>query len=357
LARKISKNLLIGDVSSNRTYSIGTYLVLCLVSTVMTVMNIYTNKGFLTISTAIFAVACVINVIFTFVSISTAKAAKVLFALEVIVMFCFFLISGNPDGFSAIWICMLPSLGMFFFNRVRGSIICGVMFCALAFFLWTPYGNTFLMYNYTDTFKMRFPVLFIAFHLLAFLLETLRMSAFKETIRLQEYYQDLSNRDQLTRVLNRQGFYYSLKKNENYMSGRTIYVAMFDIDDFKKINDMYGHRVGDSVLIETTEIITRELNATFCRWGGEEFIAVFTEDTFSSTAIERVRVKVNEKEFASEDGREKFNISISVGVSEKCDYSNQDIDILTSNADTALYSAKAAGKNRVVYFKQLDIKQ
>ena len=349
LIRKIDfKKLIISDISNSKTFCIVTYAVLGLVGLVMTLLNIATDKGWLTFSTAIFAVACAANIVLTVLGPPTAEAAKILFAFAVLVMFTFFLVSGNPDGFSSIWICMLPSIGMFFFNRKRGSILCGAMLLILIFFLWVPFGQTLLMYDYTQTFRMRFPILFMAFFLLAFLLEMLREGAYNEMIRLQQYYEDLSIRDPLTGILNRQGMYSALEESEKFRKAKKIGVAMFDVDHFKEVNDKYGHNVGDEVLKTFSHTVNESLNGVVCRWGGEEFVAVFCDDDLKVEDLEEVSRIVKSHTYYAEE--KSFRITASVGICTEPDFDVANIDLLIEKADEALYNAKDTGRDKIVLY-------
>ncbi len=336
------------NISESRLFNVATYLVLFTVSLVMTVLNIITVKGFLTICTAVFSALCLLNVGFSYINSFFASLAKVLFALEVLFMFTFFLVSGNPDGFSSIWIAMLPSLGLLFFGRKWGTLISAAMFLILTFFLWLPFGRTLLLYDYNDTFRMRFPVLFIAFFMLAFLLETLRLYAHNEMLRLQDYYRDLSVRDQLTKVYNRQGMYSLLESDEIYKNATNITVVMFDIDDYKSVNDRFGHHVGDVVLTKIAEIISSGLNGLVCRWGGEEFVVIFTDGFYSDKKLDRVRKNIEDYDFNA--GDEIFHITASIGVSNNKSYGIEKIDSIINEADEALYRAKSNGKNTIVHY-------
>lgn len=348
LARKLTKDLT-DDISNNRTFCIVTYSALGLVSLFMTVMNVFTDKGFLTVCTALFAVLCGINIVLAILFGNIGgKIAKVMFAFEVLAMFTFFLVSGNPEGFSAIWICMLPSIGMFFFNRFRGTVICIAMFIIMVFLLWTPYGRSLLMFDYSGAFKMRFPVLFVAFHLLAFLLETLRVSAFREMQDLQRHYQELSIRDPLTKMFNRQGMYGELEHNSRFGEAQRIGAVMFDIDFFKEVNDAYGHNAGDMVLSRFAGIIKTNLHAVVCRWGGEEFVAIFTDDEVTDEQLTSLKELV-EKESFSVDGKE-FHITTSIGVASEYSFDVSNIDLLIDKADQALYAAKNGGRNQIKYY-------
>lgn len=347
---KMIDNDITDDIRREKSFIIGTYGVLCIVSLVMTVMNVITSKGMLTYCTGIFSAFCVVNIILTLAGQKAATVGRFLFSAEVLMMFTFFLVSENPDGFSAIWICMLPSLGMFFFDRIRGSAICLAMFIIMIFLLWTPIGNSYLMYPYTATFKMRFPILFVAFHLLAFLLETLRTNAYKKMKQMQDYYKDLSAKDQLTGIFNRQGLFSEIEKTLNFDVAKKIGVVMFDIDDFKKVNDTYGHNAGDEVLRVIARIISENLSSVVCRWGGEEFLALYVDESVKFDDLENVRKSVEQYEFKA--GDLKFGVTVSIGdFNAKCE-SLDDMDLLISKADKALYKAKNTGKNKVIYFRE-----
>lgn len=345
------KKRILNDVSDSKAFSIGTYTVLAVVTLAMTILNIKTDKGFLTICTGAFAALCAVNILLAVIGRFAATIAKTLFSIETLCMFTFFLISGNPDGFSAIWICMLPSLGLYFFGRFRGTILCAAMFFIMAFLLWTPYGQPLLMYPYTDTFKMRFPILFIAFHMLAYLLEAMRAYAYDEMRRMQGYYQDLSRRDQLTGMLNRQGMYTALENDEKYRNASLIGVAIFDVDHFKDVNDQYGHNTGDTVLKEFSSLVKTKLDSLVCRWGGEEFVVIYCNRDVSAEMFEQVREEIARHTFSS--GNQTFHITASIGVCEESEFDIKNIDVLIGKADEALYKAKSSGRNRLVYYHQI----
>lgn len=335
------------DTNERRFFNIGTYIVLFVVALTMTIINISTKswKDYLTICTGAFSVACLIKIAFTVVSQKFSSVATFLFAIEVVLMFTFFLVTGNPEGFSAIWICMMPSLGMVFFDRVKGSIICGVMLSILIFFLWTPFGKGFI-YEYTETFKMRFPILFIAFYMLALFLETLRVLAYKEVQRMESYYKFLSDRDPLTGLLNRQGMYSTLNTSDDYIHADKIGVVMFDIDFFKSVNDNYGHDTGDEVLKNFARIIQKNLEGIICRWGGEEFVVIFKNDSISVSILEQLRRMIEKNAFSADD--KLFSLTVSIGMCEEENFDIKNIDALINKADDALYEAKNNGRNRTV---------
>ena len=125
---------------------------------------------------------------------------------------------------------------------------------------------------------------------------------------------------------------------------------MIDIDDFKKINDTYGHLAGDAVLAEVAHIIKALIfgRDIFCRYGGEEFVVLFTNTSKSGalTAIEKILRTIEKHEFVV-NKNSKIHVTVSAGFASLDVESN--IHRLLDIADKRLYTAKKMGKNRVAY--------
>ncbi|MFH1422518.1 MAG: diguanylate cyclase [Planctomycetota bacterium] len=139
------------------------------------------------------------------------------------------------------------------------------------------------------------------------------------------------------------------EENEEESSRINISLIMFDIDNFKKINDTYGHQVGDEVLRSTASVVRNKVRAAdiVARYGGEEFSIILPETCKENAlkAAERLRKAIEVNEIAT-DGK-KLKITVSLGVSTYPDDA-ADMHTLVREADKALYTAKAQGKNRVV---------
>ena len=159
-----------------------------------------------------------------------------------------------------------------------------------------------------------------------------------------------ANRDYLTGLYNRRYFFNdmepyfekALKDNENFV------VAMIDIDDFKKVNDTYGHEVGDRVIVNLSEILisNTDQHDMVARFGGEEFCIVIKNTTTDKAveALNRIRQAVEEfSMFCENEETLKFTISIGVAV----DHENTLNDTI-NQADMMLYDAKQNGKNQVI---------
>ncbi len=205
--RKKLSAILTDDEKRKELQYISIFLLFCFVSAFMTILNVITHKGILTVATAVFSVLCLIN--FFLIKKggrSGTTIASILFSVEMVALFTFFLISGNPDDFSALWIAMLPACGMLLFGRKRAAILCGVMFAILVFFFWIPAGRSLLQYEYNHTFMMRFPVFYLACFLLSALLETIRSVTQKELDKIREKYKYYAAHDYLTNLLTARGW-------------------------------------------------------------------------------------------------------------------------------------------------------
>lgn len=140
-------------------------------------------------------------------------------------------------------------------------------------------------------------------------------------------------------------------------TGKPLSVAMFDIDRFKSVNDTHGHAVGDDVLKELANRVNRNVRGfdLTARLGGEEFIVVMP-DTPTDTAMmvaERLRQKIAEVPFPVGAQAVALPVTVSIGVTTLESASDRPDDLL-NRADTALYAAKNAGRNRVIKAKPID---
>ncbi len=167
----------------------------------------------------------------------------------------------------------------------------------------------------------------------------------------QEYFEEMSIRDGLTKLYNHRHFYTRLEEEfsraERY--SQPLSLIFFDIDDFKRINDTYGHSQGDEVL-KQIGILIRKLareSDIAARYGGEEF-AVILPNTSSAGALDlasRLRTTIREHKFT---GMNEDHVTVSVGVSTFVDENMASFDRLVHLADAAMYKAKRQGKDHVL---------
>lgn len=166
----------------------------------------------------------------------------------------------------------------------------------------------------------------------------------KSIITSEEKLVEAAHVDRLTKLYNR---HYMLEHLERaYDNSKTVYLAMSDIDNFKKINDTYGHNGGDEVLKNVSEKMKTVCSeCTVSRWGGEEFM-ILSHGTAEEVKalLENLRSAI-EKEPVEFEGH-KINVTVTIGFAAKKD--GQSIDEWIQEADNKLYYGKNNGKNRVI---------
>lgn len=149
--------------------------------------------------------------------------------------------------------------------------------------------------------------------------------------------------DRLTGLYNR---HYMIGRLESAAKEAPYFIAMLDIDDFKKINDRYGHNAGDYVLVNVARIMKENCrNSKISRWGGEEFLILTPGDIAGGASlIEQLRSAVEKEDFSF--GEDHIKVTITAGLA---DYTGDiSVDKWVNTADENLYKGKKSGKNKVV---------
>lgn len=160
---------------------------------------------------------------------------------------------------------------------------------------------------------------------------------------------DLAVTDPLTKALNRRAFFRFAEREVQraHRHNHPLSVLMFDIDHFKRVNDVHGHAVGDEVILRLSRLVTDNIRDTdlLGRLGGEEFGLILPETGVEAALLlaNRLRDAARGLSFKSAEG--SFNISISIGVSQP-EAGETDINASLNRADKALYRAKRLGRDR-----------
>ena len=164
----------------------------------------------------------------------------------------------------------------------------------------------------------------------------------------------LATIDELTGVCNRRRFLElaegELRRSRRY--DRPLTLIMFDLDRFKRLNDSHGHAAGDAVLSEAAACAAAGLRETDClaRYGGEEFVVLLSESTAQQGRAVAERMRAALEGLAVEHGDREHRFTASFGVAT-LETGDADIEALLERADRALYEAKNAGRNRVVFLE------
>ncbi|MDQ2085056.1 GGDEF domain-containing protein [Herbivorax sp. ANBcel31] len=196
------------------------------------------------------------------------------------------------------------------------------------------------------------------------LLTSIFYKFYLETYILNKKLKSAAETDSLTGVYNRSFFNeyveIEIKRLLNELNYNTqakqqvnLGIAIIDIDNFKKINDTYGHLTGDNVIVQVVEIIRKSVFSRdlICRYGGEEFVILFnrTSNDGAINTAERIRKEIEKHKFIFNDTVKNGKITISIGFASFDEIKSDSIESLLNLADTRLYKAKSSGKNLLIY--------
>ena len=155
-----------------------------------------------------------------------------------------------------------------------------------------------------------------------------------------------ANYDELTGVYNRRAF--NKRANKIYYSNKSMFLMLMDVDDFKIINDKYGHLEGDKALIQIARILNRAINNTnknysLARYGGDEFVIVGNVQNENEVVQLIAKIEEEEKKYNKETNN-KYNIELSIGYAIQND-NHTSVEDLIKEADNLMYAKKRKRKN------------
>ena len=200
-------------------------------------------------------------------------------------------------------------------------------------------------------------VVLMAICLLVVALVIYQIKVQKELKNSKNHLLQISRTDGLTQLNNRKYWEECLQHEYNrlkrYQTPKTS-LLILDIDHFKKVNDVYGHTVGDKAIISVTELLrelSRETDITG-RYGGEEYVSILpnTDAQQAEVLAERIRKAIEANSIAADDGQE-IKFTVSLGISTFTAELTSHIEWL-KQADSALYQAKESGRNKTIIFKR-----
>jgi len=173
--------------------------------------------------------------------------------------------------------------------------------------------------------------------------------------RYQKRLEEMALNDKLTRIANRQALDLHLKQlfKEQHRHQLPFSVILFDLDNFKQINDTHGHLAGDTALQQIANVVSKELRDcdVLGRWGGEEFLVLLKHCQLEDALKRAETIRLTIQSLPVQHGEQTLYTTASFGVVEFREQDNH--DTLLKRADQALYIAKQNGKNRCEPLEQL----
>ena len=265
--------------------------------------------------------------------------------------FAFIIVSTILLGFDSgyafylIGLCIVSFFTTYFSKtrNIKGSVVWVGL--SLAIFLSLYFGMKFNAPYYVIDRWLEM-TLFTTHIVLAFaFVATYMVVILKYAMSLENKIMNESRTDELTQISNRYGLYDYYEQEEDKSN---VTLALFDIDNFKNINDTYGHVVGDHILKRVAKITTEVLNDSFvCRYGGEEFVIMTKNDGHVSpkNKMEILRTTIEKEPF--DVNGVIINITITIGAVDN--FKDLSLEKWVELADKKMYAGKNAGKNQVVY--------
>lgn len=229
--------------------------------------------------------------------------------------------------------------------KISPMLMCAITIVAFFYIRVKVYDGNAIYDNLTETAQI---VIFTINIIMIFAFLMMFMSMFERmSLQNEKVLQHMAQYDLLTNLSNRHRMTAIFEEFRKKKTGFSV--AILDIDDFKKVNDTYGHNIGDKALKTFAEVLrnAEQDNIYACRWGGEEFLVVLEGENTYETAkalLELIRVNVSNLRIPTDDGELKITVSSGIAKYHVGERPSNTIN----RADEYLYIAKKSGKNQVV---------
>lgn len=306
-----------------------TCIILAFVAGTLTLLNIHKHFTFMTITTSILTIGLLIAALLCGYW-KRADLATILVAILGIFIFTYYAISGANDGFAILWITMVPLISMLWMG-FRIGFLTSLYFQVLLIVIFHTGLRERMGVFYTEIFMTRFPLLYMG----TFMVSTW---IFFQKLKMQMLSDTIGRKDSLTLIDNRLG--YDLKISTLFQEELISYVqiVVFDVNRLKYVNDKYGHKAGDEIIISVSKIIKKVFYDydIFARVGGDEFILVSVGKPFNFEERKK-QLKEAAKKWKGEWSSE---LSISCGYSQGQNVTEEEYGKLLQVADNEMYKDK-----------------
>lgn len=343
-----------GDIAnslSNRSRRIFIINLFCLVGVLFTaplgIMSLLRGHYVMGISLLCIAMLYLSNHLYL------RKTRNYLFSANVILYPLYSLIlllvySGGINGTGHVWVYCIPPVSLFLHGLKRGLLEVLVFLIALVLILYLP-NAPFERYDYHPDLKSRIVYSFVLIAFLSVIYEYISSRFNHSLSELSKQLELAATTDPLTNLLNRRGVMQHFSERDWHSPA----MLLLDIDHFKRINDQYGHDHGDAYLrlfAKTIETHLADYHCLISRWGGEEFVVILESEVEKMRVAEGLREEVSKLTMPIANDEVCTTVSIGVTVLKV----GETISRAFNRSDNALYEAKLAGRNQVMFEKAGD---
>lgn len=273
------------------------------------------------------------------------SSSTVLYLLYILMFYLVY--SGGATNTGPIWIFMTAPVTFFICGLRLGILNLVIFTSAIIGILIDPF-DFILATQYPLDFKLRLISSFVTVSALTALYEYSRETSYSTMLEISKKFEALSKLDPMTQLSNRRDAK-NIIEYEQRRLGRnqtTLSLIICDVDNFKNVNDEYGHDVGDCVLVELAKIfkLCVRTQDTVARWGGEEFLFILPDTNSDQAKVIAQKIHLTIKKSNPLCASQLFDTTVSMGISTVT--TDKNIDLAIKTADKYLYKAKNTGKNR-----------
>ena len=250
--------------------------------------------------------------------------------------------SGGVENTGPLWIYCLPPVALYIHGLQRGLLDLTVFIFLITFMLFYP-DNNLVETEYTNAYKIRIVLSFLVVVFLSAVYGYSREKSSQKMVKMRKDLEFFLRRDELTGLYNRRGYQDKIHSIKDTYGA----ILMCDIDHFKKINDTYGHTVGDFTIQEISKCIHNNLRKDdlAVRWGGEEFFVFLPEVTMENAYLvsEKLRETIENLDIYY-NNEVIIHVTMSIGIAEM--NTKVTLEEAIRHADDAMYLSKASGRNK-----------
>lgn len=311
--------------------------VLAISSIVLTILNIVSNNMLMMWSTIVlflvFGSSTLIIGLF-----KKRKLPEIMMGITIMLIFSFYAISGQNDGFAILWIALVPALAMLLLSFRLGIITSIYFVIFLIVIFYTPLRDIIPAATagadggsvYSSTFMIRFPILYASGFFVSIILTAQKLYYLRKSEQNALF-------DALTGLKNRR-YYNDVVEKLQDCKDRNLTIVSIDLNNLKHINDEYGHSMGDRAIISAASVLKEVFEKTtdnIFRTGGDEYMIVFLDTTYK---IKDLLLEIEEK--CKEVSIGSGELSMSFGYANLAEHMGKDINQLITIAETNMYLSK-----------------